>query len=428
MENTTTNTIKSYEALVKSLSATNDIIDIVCEELKGTMKLMNAKKSIKEGTVDSFSLPMDISRQLKDANKARTKDAYIKGLNQVHAIIDDTIKVAEKAINDIQEGINKMKEEKRQATIKSIKDSKEQTEKTEPALNQDELDRIAKEIKASIETATTSYFEAGKLLSDALDMFKAADKPAKDWLAWANTACCVKKAQAYNLVKIYKDFGQVSEFKSCSMRVLNILVHTSSNTMGSNKYNSMIEEAKTLAKAGKLDTKAVNKLLKQYKPAPKATTKTEPKSNTLNIEPDATTKAIKASIEHETPASNNSASNKDHSKSELGTSKDDTAGTADSDKDKLILELKKQNKALLDRIDELTQAVKESKKDTEPALFLPQFESDEAYLVLGISPVASKAEINKRYRSMAVIFNAKTCPKGAKALKAAKDEMLKTAK
>ena len=427
MENTT-KTIETYQASVKAMNDTKGALDYAIEALG-----RNTLKKIKANLVTVTSQTQDLPIMVKDAIKAldskRIKWDYIKGLNQVHAIIDDTIKVAEKAINDIQEGINKMKEEKRQATIKSIKDSKEQTK---PALNQDELDRIAKEIKASIEAATTSYFEAGRLLSDALDMFKAADKPAKDWLAWANTACCVKKAQAYNLVKIHKDFGQVSEFKSCSMRVLNILVHTSSNTMGSDRYNSMIEEAKTLAKAGKLDTKAVNKLLKQYKPAPKTTPKAEPKSNVLDTEPDATTKAIKASIEQETE-SETPAPNKDHSETEsketeLGTSKDNTAGTADSDKDKLILELKKQNKALLDRIDELTQAVKESKKETEPALFLPQFESDEAYLVLGISPVASKAEINKRYRSMAVIFNAKTCPKGAKALKAAKDKMLKTAK
>ena len=85
--------------------------------------------------------------------------------------------------------------------------------------------------------------------------------------------------------------------------------------------------------------------------------------------------------------------------------------------------MREQNLQLLDRIAELSKSIKESKPEPK-VLHLPQFDESEPYLVLGINPCAGKEEILKRYRSMAVIFNAKTCPTGAIALKNAKDSLI----
>jgi hypothetical protein len=46
-------------------------------------------------------------------------------------------------------------------------------------------------------------------------------------------------------------------------------------------------------------------------------------------------------------------------------------------------------------------------------------------VVLGVTLGAGKVEINNTYRAMAKIFTALTCPEGAKALKAAREELLK---
>ena len=80
---------------------------------------------------------------------------------------------------------------------------------------------------------------------------------------------------------------------------------------------------------------------------------------------------------------------------------------------------------LTDQVHKLSKSVKEKPAVTAP--YLPQFDSSEPHIVLGLSPVAGREEINKQYRAMAAIFSGSTCPEGAKKLKEAKESLLKRA-
>ena len=199
------------------------------------------------------------------------------------------------------------------------------------------------------------------------------------------------------------------------MRVLNLLVH-----LKKEEFDKIEQDAKSLAKVNKLDTKAVNSLIDRVKPAKVETVKVPVKEEIVKEETDLITKTLSNAIKQ-------TVTNEDKDSTEQVTGEGITmeapAKVEQDDKDKLIAELREQNLQLLDRIAELSKAVKESKPEPK-VLHLPQFDESEPYLVLGISPVSGKEEILKRYRSMAVIFNAKTCPTGAIALKNAKDSMI----
>jgi hypothetical protein len=379
MPKTNTNsTIKSYESLIKALSSTKDIIDIVCEELNGNMKLKDAKLSIKEGTTDTFDLPMDISRQLKDANKSRTKDLFGKALVLIRGNCADKIKLANEAI------------------------TKEKQADKSKSLDEAMLSKHAKTIKECISTATAAHFTAGRLLSEALDMFKEAKQPVSKWLEWANTACSVKKAQAYSLVKIHNTFGPDTEFKNCSMRVLNIMVHLSPDM-----FNLVKDEALEQAKQGKLSTNKIQSIIGKHKPAPKEPKKPAPKKAHESNDPDRTTKHMQNEV-------NGSGNNS-------GASKEDNSELA---------KLRKENAELKKQLAEMNDTLKriEKKEVSQPktvAPVLPQFSSKAPNVVLGVTLGAGKVEINNTYRAMAKIFTALTCPEGAKALKAAREELLK---
>jgi hypothetical protein len=282
-------------------------------------------------------------------------------------------------------------------------------------LDTDKLAQIAEDIRNEIETATKAYFKAGKLLSDALDMFKAAGKPAKDWIEWAGLQCSVKKAQAYNLVKIYNTFGVESEFSNCSMRVLNSLVHLDSKLFG-----KIEDEAKELAKANKLTTKRVNQLIDTVKPAKASKTSN---TNTEDKGKDKTGEAIQSELNKESKEES-----KEENKQEDKEAKE-IAKAKDSELDKL----RRENEELKAQLAEMNETLKklESKANSKPESIvpvLPQFSSDCPATVLGVKLGAGPKEINNHFRTMAKIFNASTCPEGAKALKAAREELLKSKK
>jgi hypothetical protein len=364
------------------------------------MKLMDAKKSIKEGTIDSFSLPTDISRQLKDANKARTKKLFGKALILIRGNCLDKIELANNEIVKLNETKKETKLPSKVAETKVI------------VLDEVTLARYAEDIKSCISQAMQAHFVVGRLLSEALDMFKEAKKPAKDWLAWANTACQIKKAQAYNLVKIYGTFGDDSDFKNCSMRVLNVLVH-----LDAKLFDKLKDQASELAKEGKLTTKQVNKLIDLHKPAP-----AEPKEPKAPAEPvDRTGQAMQKEAEsNNNEIGQSNVLDKETSK-EKSTSKEETSE---------LEKLRAENEALKAQLKEMNETLRrlEKKADSKPsqvAPFLPQFTSKAPNIVLGVTLGAGPAEVNRTYREMAKIFNASTCPDGAKALKAAKEELLK---
>ena len=282
------------------------------------------------------------------------------------------------------------------------------------------LFELAGLVQHSIQVATNAHLTAGEYLHEGLILHKDAGLSSKEWEKWAGLACQVKRAQAYNLVKIWNTFGADSDFAGCSMRVLNLLVH-----LKKEDFDKIEQDAKSLAKVNKLDTKAVNSLIERIKPAKVETVKEVPvKEEIVKEESNPITETLSNAIKQ-------TITNEVHEDStEQVTGEEsiiETLATPVIDKDKLIAELREQNLQLLDRISELSKAVKESKPEPK-VLHLPQFDESEPYLVLGINPCAGKEEILKRYRSMAVIFNAKTCPTGAIALKNAKDSLIANCK
>jgi len=442
MTETTDTTIKAMEILK------NDIVCAIDACNKTTLK---AAKSVL--ATDVPNLPSSFTTQVKESNNVRTKKEYVKQLTLIDEGLTHSIKVAQDAkIKDgscsgVQEHSNMIKDESvnesvdkpkniyEEVAIEMVKESTKETtkettetktkgdtdmpskvaEKKTIKLDTDKLAQIAEDVRNEIETATKAHFKAGKLLSDALDMFKAAGKPAKEWIEWAGLQCSVKKAQAYNLVKIYNTFGIDSEFSNCSMRVLNNLVHLDSKLFG-----KIEEEAKELAKDDKLTTKRVNQLIDTVKPV-KANTK--PTEKVEDKGKDKTGEAIGKELKADTDT------------------KADTKGDTDTKVNKEIakqedLELKKlreENEALKAQLAEMNEILKklESKANSKPASIvpvLPQFSSDCPATVLGVKLGAGPAEINSHFRTMAKIFHASTCPEGAKALKAAREELLKSKK
>lgn len=384
-----------YTNIVKAIEAMNVNNAKVAMGLNDKLTLKEAKTLVTNQPFNN--VPIDLKDALAKCQTVRTKKAMIEALN-----------------NSIIEGQNTMKtleNEIAKETAKTAKPAKSDTARQDkPAkieLDSDLLDGMAERIRENVKAAMAAHMAAGKDLSDALDHFKAAKKTAKDWLAWASEKCHVKKAQAYALVKVYKTFGNDTAFTSCSMRVLNILQSQS---------KEVIEECKEIAEKGKLTTNKLTETIVKFnpekaKPAAKPAAKND-KSNPA----DNVTETIQASIE-ETGKSDTARQTKQATSEELTE----------------LEQLRKENAELKAQLAEMNDTLKslESKVSEKPAVvapMLPQFTSDCAATVLGVKLGAGPAEINKTFRTMAKIFNATTCPDGAKALKDARAELLKPAK
>ena len=293
----------------------------------------------------------------------------------------------------------------------------EEVEETKTiVLDTDKLAGLADSVRDCIKTSTKAHFQAGSLLSEALDMFKEAGKPAKEWTKWAELHCSVKKAQAYNLVKIHKTFGNNSDYASCSMRTLNILIH-----LNKDLFKKISEETADLAKNDKLTTKEVNRLVDIIapKPAPKAPAEPKTPENPLDRAKDKTSETMKQE-------------NKNPGQEDLDFQDIKNDGYKPADQSELD-KVREENKALKAQLAEMNETLRrmESKVSAKPntvAPVLPQFSSDCPSTVLGVKLGAGPAEINQTFRSMAKIFNASTCPEGAKALKSARETLLKTTK
>lgn len=396
-------TVSVKKAMVEVISLIEDSQDA----LDNGDTLKRVKADIHEGLRHIVDLPEGLANDINLLNSVRTKAAYIDGLFAIAAKVNNCIDTLTKQLEQVEE--KKMKAE----TKVKVK------EETKPGLTEEnitKLSELAGLVQHSIQVATNAHMNAGEYLNEGLILHKNAGLSSKEWEKWAALACQVKRAQAYNLVKIWNTFGADSDFSGCSMRVLNLLVH-----LKKEEFDKIEQDAKSLAKVNKLDTKAINSLIDRVKPVKTTRVKENP-VNTLSVkeESDPITETLSNAIKQ-------TVTNEVHEESTEQVTGEKSIETPvkgnQDDKDKLIAELKEQNLQLLNRIAELTKAVKESKPEPK-VLHLPQFDESEPYLVLGISPVSGKEEILKRYRSMAVIFNAKTCPTGAIALKNAKDTLI----
>jgi hypothetical protein len=400
-ETTTTKSLVNYDEIINALSSLKDDLEIAGEICQNET-LKKAKANLKEKDIPH--LPIKMEEAIVKLKECKTKKAFLEDQADLLERVKNSMNLAFQAQSASKE---KTKEE----TIMPSETTKNKT----IALDTDKLAELAEDIRNEIETATKAHFKAGKLLSDALDMFKAAGKPAKDWIEWAGLQCSVKKAQAYNLVKIYNTFGVESEFSNCSMRVLNSLVHLDSKLFG-----KIEDEAKELAKANKLTTKRVNQLIDTVKPAIASKTSN---TNTEDKGKDKTGEAIQSELNKESKEES-----KEENKQEDKEAKE-IAKAKDSELDKL----RRENEELKEQLAEMNETLKklESKANSKPESIvpvLPQFSSDCPATVLGVKLGAGPKEINNHFRKMAKIFNASTCPEGAKALKAAREELLKSKK
>lgn len=404
----------ALEAITVSVKkAMVDVISLI-DDRQDAISNGDTLKKVKADTHECLrhivDLPEGLVNDINLLDSIRTKVEYSNGLSAIAAKVNNCIDTLTKQLEKIEE--KKIKAE----AMTEVK------EKTKPGLTEEnvaKLFELAGLIQHSIQVATNAHMNAGEYLNEGLILHKDAGLSSKEWEKWAGLACQVKRAQAYNLVKIWNQFGADSDFSGCSMRVLNLLVH-----LKKEDFDKIEQDAKSLAKINKLDTKAVNSLIDRIKPVKSTPVKEESvKETPVKEESDLITKtlsnSIKQSTEQNTPEIDEDFTEQDNVEELIGAPEK----PAMDDKDRLIAELREQNLQLLDRIAELTKAVKESKPETK-VLHLPQFDESEPYLVLGINPCAGKEEILKRYRSMAVIFNAKTCPTGAIALKNAKDALI----
>ena len=417
MENTTVTTEVIENTIDLSIKAKNSLVDLVKaieysqdELASNNSTLKKIKESLAVVTSEDKYLQEGVQEDIIKLNPIRTKDAYIKGLSEILDRVNASINV-------LSGQIEKAEDEKAKA-LEAI----EVKEEIKPGLTKEnvaKLFELAGLIQHSIQVATNAHMNAGEYLNEGLILHKNAGLSSKEWEKWAGLACQVKRAQAYNLVKIWNTFGADSDFAGCSMRVLNIMVH-----LKREDFEKIEQDAKSLAKIDKLDTKTVNSLIDRIKPIKPVPVKEESiKEVPVKEESDLITKtlsdSIKQTVKQDTPEIDEDSTEQDNVEGLIETPEKPVM----DDKDRLIEELREQNLQLLDKIAELTKAVKESKPETK-VLHLPQFNESEPYLVLGINPCADKEEILKRYRSMAVIFNAKTCPTGAIALKNAKDSLI----
>lgn len=397
-------TVSVNKAMIEVISLIEDRQDAL--ENGDTLKKVKADThECLKGIVD---LPEGLVSDIKLLDSAKTKVAYSNGLSAIAAKANNCIDTLTKQLESIEE--KKVKAE-------LVTKVKEETKQGLTEENIAKLFELAGLVQHSIQIATNAHLTAGEYLHEGLILHKNAGLSSKEWEKWAGLACQVKRAQAYNLVKIWNTFGADSDFAGCSMRVLNLLVH-----LKKEDFDKIEQDAKSLAKVNRLDTKTVNSLIERIKPV-KATPAIEAvKEDTVHTLPvkeesDLITKTLTNTIKQ-------TVTNEVHEDTtEQVTGEENIETPVIDDKDKLIAELREQNLQLLDRIAELSKAVKESKPEPK-VLHLPQFDESEPYLVLGINPCVGKEEILKRYRSMAVIFNAKTCPTGAIALKNAKDSLI----
>lgn len=405
----------ALEAITLSVNkAMIEVISLI-EDRQNALENGDTLKKVKADTHECLKgivdLPEGLVADINLLDTTRTKVAYSNGLSAIAAKVNNCIDTLTKQLESIEE--KKMKAE-------LVTEVKEETKQGLTEENIAKLFELAGLVQHSIQVATNAHLTAGEYLHEGLILHKDAGLSSKEWEKWAGLACQVKRAQAYNLVKIWNTFGADSDFAGCSMRVLNLLVH-----LKKEDFDKIEQDAKSLAKVNKLDTKAVNSLIERIKPAKVETVKEVPvKEEIVKEESNPITETLSNAIKQ-------TITNEVHEDStEQVTGEEsiiETLATPVIDKDKLIAELREQNLQLLDRISELSKAVKESKPEPK-VLHLPQFDESEPYLVLGINPCAGKEEILKRYRSMAVIFNAKTCPTGAIALKNAKDSLIANCK
>lgn len=254
------------------------------------------------------------------------------------------------------------------------------------------------EIKQHLDNIGTSYIKVGSCLNELRGDFEGQ----KEFLAYVESEFGIKKAQCYKLMSVSRVFEGDDRFKGVAMRVMLALVPFADE-------NIIMEKAAELAAAGKLDTNAVNDLIKPKK-EPKAETvqskaePVKPQENATEAVESQETQAPQEVPPVSEPDTDESAPWEEESKPEVPKAAplDNTANTENAAMAGLLAQIKaltEQLQAANDRIASLTSA-RESKKAAAP--MLPQFKSSCFYARLGLSAEEStkKTAVNKARREL----------------------------
>jgi hypothetical protein len=406
-------TIKNIETIIDGLE-------------EGTLKqaktdfIMNTKADIiSYGVLGT----LDLSDK---ATTCRTKKAFIQCLKSIIYFLSEAVKL-EKDINTINNGVIALDDIRKEGLKEKEEVKKESSD--EPVKKQS-LTQISKKIKKELEKAQKSFLTVGECLTTALNQMKEEGKKQSDFIAWANETCGIKKAQAYKLMKVYKEFGNNSDFSGVSMRVLYTLT---------GQPSEVVEEARKQALDGTLDTKALDKIIMSFEsPAPAPASKSAPVSGSSDNDSEKPAEASKSDDSGDSkslPDTTAKDEEIERLRAELEAEKSKPSETPESNytADEITI--------LNDTIAELRKTVEslnkqleaEREKNSKPSVsvpYLPQFDSPFFCVRLGIAKeeVNDKAKVNKAYRALAKIYTAATNKKAADQLKEARENLLVAAK
>jgi hypothetical protein len=231
-------------------------------------------------------------------------------------------------------------------------------------------------------------------------------------------------------MKVYKEFGNNSDFSGVSMRVLYTLT---------GQPSEVVEEARKQALDGTLDTKALDKIIMSFEsPAPAPASKSAPVSGSSDNDSEKPAEASKSDDSGDSkslPDTTAKDEEIERLRAELEAEKSKPSETPESNytADEITI--------LNDTIAELRKTVEslnkqleaEREKNSKPSVsvpYLPQFDSPFFCVRLGIAKeeVNDKAKVNKAYRALAKIYTAATNKKAADQLKEARENLLVAAK
>jgi hypothetical protein len=412
-------TIKNIETIIDGLE-------------EGTLKqaktdfIMNTKADIiSYGVLGT----LDLSDK---ATTCRTKKAFIQCLKSIIYFLSEAVKL-EKDINTINNGVialDDIRKEGLKEKEEEVKKEEVKKESSDEPVKKQSLTQLSKKIKRELEKAQKSFLTVGECLTTALNQMKEEGKKQSDFIAWANETCGIKKAQAYKLMKVYKEFGNNSDFSGVSMRVLYTLT---------GQPSEVVEEARKQALDGTLDTKALDKIIMSFeRPAPVPASKSAPVSGSSDNDSEKPAEASKSDDSGDSeslPDTTAKDEEIERLRAELEAEKSKPSETPESNytADEITI--------LNDTIAELRKTVEslnkqleaEREKNSKPSIsvpYLPQFDSPFFCVRLGIAKeeVNDKAKVNKAYRALAKIYTAATNKKAADQLKEARENLLVAAK
>lgn len=247
------------------------------------------------------------------------------------------------------------------------------------------LHGLAGKIKRELDNAAASYIEVGRLLTLAREFH---DKQAA-FLAWAEDAVQLKKAQVYKLMKVYETFGNDPRFIGAPMRALYMLTGASVEQLA---------EAAEVAEAGELDSSSAAAIV----------------GKNSTSEP--------AIIKH--PGKGTPAPEKAQQEPAQAA---ESAPAAPVQQDK-INELLAQIGKLTEQLNEANQRIAELSKPKAPKVqpmpMLPQFKSACMYARLGLPAEAAAKEVRAAYRELVKFFNDESNSEAFQAITEAKESLL----